>query len=208
MATQELQQTDGLFGLLDAAGAVRSLEHELKKARTSGQKVGVVHAAVHIPRLHNGEQQLEMEAQVLGLLSYRLTSSVRFTDPCARVGTRDLLVLLPGLSAADDACSVAEGVVRSLRHPLSIDNRVLQVGINAGIAVSGEHGFHAERLLELAHAAASEARKRPGRGCAMAEKKLSSRMLEGLTRKRTLVPRDPSRRSGDSRAWTGPRTER
>jgi hypothetical protein len=85
---------------------------------------------------------------------------------------------------------------------------VLQVGINAGVAVSGEHGFHAERLLELAHVAASEARKRPGRGCAMAEKKLSSRMLEGLTRKKTSAPRDTSRRIGDSRAWTGPRTER
>jgi GGDEF domain-containing protein len=208
VVTQESPRSDGLFGLLDAAGARRALEHELKKARSTGKKVGVVHAAVHIPRLHEGDQQQEMEAQVLGLLSFRLTSSVRFSDPSARVGARDLLVVLPGLGTADDACSVAEGVVRSLRHPLSIDNRVLQVGINAGIAVSGDHGYNVDRLLELARIAALEARKRPGRGCAMAEKKLTSRVVVGLTRKRTIRGRDASKRDGDPKAWTGPRTER
>jgi GGDEF domain-containing protein len=152
-------------------------------------------------------QQADLEAQVMRLLSYRFTGAVRATDPTAQVDRRELLVILPGLTCPEDALHAAEGVVRCLRHPLSVANRVLVPGVNAGVAVSGAHGASASKLMDVARQSILEARRRPGKGAFMAQWKLSARMLGGLGRK----PHDEKiteRRRGDSRNWTGPRTER
>jgi predicted signal transduction protein with EAL and GGDEF domain len=98
-------------------------------------------------------------------------------------------------------------VVRTLRHPVSVGNRVLTVGVNAGVAVSGVHGRSARKLLDVARSATFEARKRPGKGTYVAEWRLRSKMF-GTLRKPAKVERTETRRADDARDWTGPRTER
>ena len=79
------------------------------------------------------------------------------------------------------------------------------MGVNAGVA--GLNGRSARKLLDVARGAIFEARKRPGKGTYMAEWRLRSRMF-GTLHKSAKVERTETRRAGDSRDWTGPRTER
>jgi GGDEF domain-containing protein len=169
--------------------------------------VAVFEAAVSVPGIYTGEQQAEFEFQVMRTLTDRLAGCIRSSDIAAQVARRTLLVILPGLGTAGDARLVAEGVVRTLRHPVSVGNRVLTVGVNAGVAVSGVHGRSARKLLDVARSATFEARKRPGKGTYVAEWRLRSKMF-GTLRKPAKVERTETRRADDSRDWTGPRTER
>ena len=199
--------TEAVRPLLDGPEAVARLELELRRNRDRRLHVAVFEAAVSVPGIYTGEQQAEFEFQVMRALTDRLTACVRATDVAAQVAPRTLLVILPGLGTPDDARLVAEGVVRTLRHPVSVGNRVLTAGVNAGVAVSGVHGRSARKLLAVARGAIFEARKRPGKSAYMAEWKLRSRMF-GTLRKDAKAERTDSRRATDSRDWTGPRTER
>jgi predicted signal transduction protein with EAL and GGDEF domain len=97
--------------------------------------------------------------------------------------------------------------VRTLHHPFSMANRVLQVGANAGVAVSGLHGNSPEKLLAEAERATFEARKRPGKGTFLAPPRPLARVLRA-GRDKALVPATGSRRVGDPKDWSGPRSER
>ena len=207
MATQEMLGHETSTGLLGPNSAHRQLDHHLQLSKSSKTRVGVVHVTITVPGLHSGIEQADLDDQVMRLLAYRLTSAIRATDPSAQMGTREFLVLLPGLTQPEDALRVAEGVVRALRHPLSVSNRVLQPGVNAGVAVSGAHGTSPEKLMEVAKESVSEARKRPGKGAYMGQWKLAARMLGSLNRK-AHAEITISRRRTDSRDWTGPRSER
>ena len=205
MSIQEFvsQEQVGL-GVYDALGL---LDRELPRAKAAGSHVAVIKAAVSIPGLHNGSNRTDFESEVIRALGYRLASSVRRTDVTTYLGNREFLVVLPRVSTCEDAHRVADGLVRVLRHPISVASRIFRVGVNAGVAVSGTHGTRSERLMELASASVQEARKRPGKGTFMPQPKLTARMFEGL-RRAQLEERTSARRAGDTRDWTGPRTER
>jgi predicted signal transduction protein with EAL and GGDEF domain len=184
------------------------LASELRKARAGHSKVGLVRASLNIPVLFLGPQQSAAEERVLEILLGRVRSSVRETDTCFLNGPRELLVVLPGVSVPTHAVRIGEAIARTLRFPISVANRILQVGANAGVAVSGLHGNTAGRMFEQAAEGIFEARKRPGKGAYMMQPRLRARVLVGPHRRELRDPRSDARRATDTQDWTGPRSER
>jgi diguanylate cyclase (GGDEF)-like protein len=80
----------------------------------------------------------------------RLTHSVRGYDTVARLGGDEFAVLLPRLTAPDEADEIAHRVLSALRQPFVRDGVVLEVGGSIGIAIYPNDCENAEQLLQHA----------------------------------------------------------
>lgn len=80
----------------------------------------------------------------------------------ARLGGDEFAVLLEGVRDLDEATALAEGLIRALGAPLTLDGVRLPVGVSIGVS-SGASSANADELLRNADLALYEAKAR-GRG--------------------------------------------
>lgn len=94
----------------------------------------------------------------------RLRASVRPSDPVARIGGDEFVVLLENLHEGGEAVQVAERVLEALRLPCRLPGgAVVEPTASIGVAVADAPGTSAETLLSQADAAMYLAKQR-GRG--------------------------------------------
>ncbi len=83
----------------------------------------------------------------------RLQTEVRSGDTVGRLGGDEFIVLLGGLSAANDAQPVAEALLNRFTDAFSIDNRELVLTASIGIAIYPDDGDNLSELLRNADSA-------------------------------------------------------
>lgn len=83
----------------------------------------------------------------------RLRSVARSADTVGRLGGDEFIVLLGGLSDANDARPVAENLLNRFRDPFRIDGRELVLTISVGIAIYPDDGTSSAELLRSADSA-------------------------------------------------------
>jgi len=91
--------------------------------------------------------------QVLQLVAVRLQSSVRAADTVSRHGGDEFLILLPEVSDASGAATIAEKVLGALRMPSRVDDHVLRLNASIGISLYPDDGHSVEALIDNADAA-------------------------------------------------------
>jgi diguanylate cyclase len=90
---------------------------------------------------------------LLQVVADRLSGSLRTDDTVARLGGDEFGLLLPGVSAADDAVVLIETVRTVLAEEIVIESVNLRVEARFGIAMYPAHGTSVEQLLRRADAA-------------------------------------------------------
>lgn len=109
------------------------------------------------------------EDDVLTELAARLTEQLRgYNNPAetdydrfsivARTDFRQFAVVLPSISAGEDAEAVVVRLLEALKEPVSVSNRTLMVGVSAGIALFPQDGNDAETLFKSSVTAVEEAK--------------------------------------------------
>jgi diguanylate cyclase (GGDEF)-like protein/PAS domain S-box-containing protein len=101
--------------------------------------------------------------RVLISVAQRLGECLRDEDTLARLGGDEFAILLPEISGARGASSVADKLLRALAAPQLINGHELTVGASIGIALFPEDGSDVQSLLRSADAAMYSA-KASGRG--------------------------------------------
>lgn len=96
-------------------------------------------------------------------VSRRLRKCVRDADTVARLGGDEYAILLTGNCTRLDATAIARRILAEIRHPISIDNRDLQVGVSIGIAMMPEDSLEGDEVFRCADMA-MYAVKQHGRG--------------------------------------------
>ena len=91
--------------------------------------------------------------QVLRAVAERLSACLREGDLVARFGGDEFVVLLEGVSAAEDAQVVVNALLRVVEVPVQADGRDLSVTPSIGVALHPEHGHSPEQLLQHADTA-------------------------------------------------------
>jgi diguanylate cyclase (GGDEF)-like protein len=98
----------------------------------------------------------------------RLNKALRPSDTPARLGGDEFAVLLVDITE-ENATKVAERILRSLRRPVSIQDRELPVHASLGIALGDSGSLSAEDLLSNADAAMYAAKHGGKRGLTVFE---------------------------------------
>jgi diguanylate cyclase (GGDEF)-like protein/PAS domain S-box-containing protein len=90
---------------------------------------------------------------LLAAAAKRLQLCMRESDTLSRLGGDEFIVLLPSISATDDATLVAQKILDALREPFDISGHSCRVTASIGIAVYPAHGLNERTLINRADAA-------------------------------------------------------
>jgi len=156
------QVVEGPGMMLDADAFRSSLSNQLQRNRI--QQSGLALICIDLDRFQWINDTLGDEAGsiLLNEVAERLRSVVRSQDLLARFSGDTFMLMVNGLTSAEDAEIVAHRVVERLSHGIYIDRRELFVSASAGVAIFPQHGRDETSLLQAADLAMYAA-KRAGR---------------------------------------------
>ena len=134
----------------------------MAQARREGKLLGVMYLDLDGFKQINDHLSHAVGDELLVQFARRLQAAVRASDTVCRQGGDEFVVLLPGLEAAEAACSVAQKILAVCDTPFELAGKRVQVGLSGGIALFPQHGDSFDELSRHADDALYAA-KRGGR---------------------------------------------
>jgi diguanylate cyclase (GGDEF)-like protein len=157
---------DLLTGLPNRRFLETRLERALSKAESSGGSFSIILLDLNSFKLVNDCFGHDAGDELLKCVGQRLKQCVREEDTVARLGGDEFVLLLEGDERASPETIISR-VTQSLRHPVSLNGRLVAASCSSGIGRYPLDGRDASALLKAADRnlyrakAASETRRRP-----------------------------------------------
>jgi len=154
-----LAQHDVLTDLPNRSLCVERLRLALQLAERQGRRVGVLF--IDLDRFKNINDSLghHIGDSLLRSVSRSLLSAVRVGDTVSRFGGDEFVVILNGVTDADEILQVVnQRLIPLIRQPHEIEGVELHISCSVGIAVYPEHGVDIETLMRNADAAMYQAK--------------------------------------------------
>jgi len=156
-------QRDPLTNLPNRLLMLDRLESAIATARRRETRIAVLFIDLdHFKRINDtlghaiGDEALKLAAR-------RLQSAVRDSDTVSRHGGEEFLVLLPDISQAADAVSIAQKLLAALAAPARVGEHRLHLSASVGITIYPEDAEDAQTLISRADAAMYRSKRRgPG----------------------------------------------
>ncbi|MCH2241577.1 MAG: bifunctional diguanylate cyclase/phosphodiesterase [Aquabacterium sp.] len=123
---------------------------------------------------------------VLREVASRLRRSVRDSDTLARLGADEFVVMVEARDAAATAAALAERAIALLREPITVRGREVSLSCSIGVAVFPDHDDSGQRLLALADAAMSAAKRAGGGTCVVYEPSMAGDATEQVMLQQAL----------------------
>ncbi|WP_237524114.1 putative bifunctional diguanylate cyclase/phosphodiesterase [Shewanella sp. KX20019] len=144
---------DALTDLPNRFLALRRLEQLVESTERSGKMLAVIFLDLDDFKKINDSLGHEAGDQLLITAADRLMKATRKEDTVGRLGGDEFIILLDGLSCADDAQPLAENLIGGFRKPFYIGNRQLILTASIGIAIYPNDGVTPSELLRNADSA-------------------------------------------------------
>ncbi len=144
---------DALTDLPNRFLALRRLEQLVEASERSGKMLAVIFLDLDDFKKINDSLGHEAGDQLLITAADRLMKATRKEDTVGRLGGDEFIILLDGLSSANDAQPLAENLIGGFRKPFYIDNRQLILTASIGIAIYPNDGKTPSELLRNADSA-------------------------------------------------------
>jgi diguanylate cyclase (GGDEF)-like protein/PAS domain S-box-containing protein len=161
--TRFLADHDELTALPNRSLFRQALNQALQRAERSGKMLSILF--FDLDRFKNINDSLGHDAgdEVLRAVAERLVACVRKIDVVARFGGDEFAVLTEGLTAEDQASTVARKILETLSKPMILAGRQYRPAASIGISTYPTDGRDAQSLLKNADIAMYRA-KEEGRG--------------------------------------------
>ncbi len=161
--TRFLADHDELTELPNRGRFRYTLDAALQRAERSGKMLSILF--LDLDRFKNINDSLGHDAgdEVLRAVAERLVACVRKVDIVARFGGDEFAVLVEGLTAEDQAGTVARKIVEAVSRPMILSGRQYRPAASIGISTFPTDGRDAQSLLKNADIAMYRA-KEDGRG--------------------------------------------
>jgi diguanylate cyclase (GGDEF)-like protein/PAS domain S-box-containing protein len=148
-----LAHHDVLTGLPNRALLDERLDHELLRARRSGQGVALMFIDLDGFKTINDSLGHAAGDQLLQEVGRRLRASIRDADTAARLGGDEFLVVMSDLAHPEDAARLAAKLLALLAEPVDIGGRPVTVSASIGVAVYPQDGADRGTLMMAADSA-------------------------------------------------------
>ena len=119
--------------------------------------------------------------ELLRAVAARLRAVLRDGDTIARMGGDEFTILLADLKSDDDASRIAQKLLETIAHPVSVDGHELYVTTSIGIALFPNDGDSAEALLKNADSAMYRAKEAGRNSYQLCTPAMNSRAAERLS---------------------------
>ena len=126
------------------------LDLAIAQAQRNDRKLALMFLDLDGFKAVNDSQGHELGDRLLRAVAERLQGCVRRSDTLARFGGDEFALLLPDVSAREDAAVIAGKLLGQLEEPFVIGGRRLSVGASVGIAIYPENGDLREVLIRKA----------------------------------------------------------
>jgi len=124
--------------------------------------------------------------ELLRAVAARLRTVLREGDTIARMGGDEFTILLGDLKSADDAAKIAQKLLETIAHPLSVEGHELYITTSIGIALYPSDGDSAEALLKNADSAMYRAKEAGRNSYQLCTSAMNSRAAERLSTENAL----------------------
>lgn len=155
---------DALTGLANQSLFRDRVDDALERIERNGRSLAVLFIDLDDFKTVNDSLGHLVGDELLVALGQRLLTCLRPNDFAARLGGDEFAVLIEDLPSKEQAVSIAERIIASLREPVMLDSRSVAVGASVGIAFGHQGtGLDGNELLRNADLAMYEA-KSQGKG--------------------------------------------
>ena len=156
---EALALTDPLTGLANRRLLADRIAMALVHARRNTRTMAVVYLDLDGFKQINNTRGHSAGDALLKMVAGRLVETVREEDTVARLGGDEFVIVLPHLSGAAAAATVASKMIEAVSHPYDIEGQTVTITTSAGIAVYPVQGEDADRLMKNADLALYEAKR-------------------------------------------------
>ncbi len=164
-----LARYDSLTTLPNRKMMIEQLERVLGRAEQTQETVGVLFLDLDRFKRINDTLGTVFGDSVLKAIAERLFQRLRCTDSVgrpqradavelSRLGGDEFAIVLKGMDSSDGATQVARRILETLREPLTVDGRLLELTASIGIALYPDDGRDPETLLRNAGVAVYHAK--------------------------------------------------
>lgn len=126
---------DTLTGLLNRPEALSLLDAVVHDRRDPGPQTALLYCDLDDFKHINDSLGHTAGDDVLRALAERITAAVRQVDSVARIGGDELLVVLPGLHALEEAIAIAERVRQATRAPITTGEGRVVTTLSVGVTM-------------------------------------------------------------------------
>ncbi|MFC5583241.1 diguanylate cyclase domain-containing protein [Rhodanobacter terrae] len=152
-AVSVAHQRDVVTGALTRAFMLDRLQSALLMAQRHQRRLAVMFVDLDHFKPINDHLGHAGGDEVLQIVARALQSVLRESDTLCRYGGDEFLVLLPEISAPDDAGRIAAEMLAAISVPVSVGGRALTLSASLGISIYPEDGDDVMTLINRADAA-------------------------------------------------------
>ncbi|WP_281262076.1 diguanylate cyclase domain-containing protein [Azospirillum thermophilum] len=148
---------DALTGLCNRLLFEDRLDHAIARARRDNRSFALLFLDLDGFKEINDSHGHHAGDATLTLVAERLAAALRDSDTVARMGGDEFAALLEGIGSADDALTVAQKLIETVRAPLP--DLPCRVSTSVGVALFPRDGADSDALLRSADQAMYRAKR-------------------------------------------------
>jgi len=151
---------DTLTGLPNRVLFQDRLRLGLAQAQRSGKKLAILFLNLNRFKLINATFGHLVGDRAIQMVAERLSHCLQEGDTISRIGGDEFIMLLPGISQAEDAAKIAHQLQDELGKPLMVDGNELFLTASIGISLYPDDGHEPMELVRNANAAMYRAKEK------------------------------------------------
>jgi diguanylate cyclase (GGDEF)-like protein len=159
----EKAKLDPLTGLANRGLFYEILDTAFERSKKERTKLALILIDLDNFKPINDTHGHDAGDRMLQQVASRIKTCVKNLGAVARLGGDEFVVMLPDLTRAKDACTLAERILLALKQPFDIVSATVSIDSSMGISFLEQNTQDGRALLKVADIAMYEA-KRSGRG--------------------------------------------